>query len=119
MAKTSNSSLSKLWAGLENAMYFPKIMVIGIPMLIFVSLFFVPESFIGLTKSSKTMESSYRNKWLFDIIYISTILLFINLHMSIFFKKNTGTAFENINDTFKFRILIKKQPEGCFIIGSK
>ena len=102
MAKTSNSSLSKLWAGLENAMYFPKIMIIGIPMLIFVSLFFVPESFIGLTKSSKTMESSYRNKWLFDIIYISTILLFINLHMSIFFKKNTGTAFENINDTSKF-----------------
>lgn len=102
MIKTSNSSLSKLWAGLANAMYFPKIMVIGIPVLIFISLFFVPESFMGLTKSSKTMESSYRNKWLFDIIYISSILLFINLHISIFFKKAAGTTFEKINNVFKF-----------------
>lgn len=87
MARTRDSFLSKLLLDLENIMYFPKTMTIGMPFLIFISLFFVPENFIGLTKSSQTMDSDYRNKWLFDAIYISSIVLFINFHIFMLLKK--------------------------------
>lgn len=102
MERTRDSFLSKLLLDLENIMYFPKIMTMGMPFLIFISLFFVPENFVGLTKSSQTMEAEYRNKWLFDIIYISSILLFINFHIFMLFKKNTTSTLNNINKFFKF-----------------
>ena len=102
MSQTQDAFFAKLWAGLTDALYFPKTMVLGIPLFIFISLFFVPESFAGLTHSSQTMAGTHQNKWLFDVIYFSSILLFINLHLAAFFKSHTRAAAKSLNSIFKF-----------------
>lgn len=91
-----------MYNDLKSIIFFPKVMFIGIPILIFISLFFIPTNYIGLTKSSLTMNGSYKNKWLFDMIYCASLLAFINLHIAKFFKKNNFTSSERILEIFQF-----------------
>lgn len=91
-----------MYKDLENIIFFPKIMFIGIPILIFISLFFVPESYTGWTKSSQTIVGSYKNKWLFDVLYFASLLSFINLHLSFFFGKQNLAFSKKIAEVFEF-----------------
>lgn len=91
-----------MYKDLENIIFFPKIMFIGIPLLIFISLFFVPESYTGWTKGSQTIDGSYKNKWLFDVLYFASLLGFINLHLSIFFGKQNLASSKKIDEVFEF-----------------
>ena len=66
--KSIGDWLSDFWQDLDNVLYFPKTTVIGIPALIFVSLFFVPDGYAGMTTYTKSITSSQQNKWLFDVV---------------------------------------------------
>ena len=60
----------------KNAIFCPILSVCIIPLLIFVSLFFIPDDYSGLSKFSQTMQDLYKNKCLFDLLGLYTISIF-------------------------------------------
>lgn len=81
---------------------FPKIMFIGITLLIFISLFFVSENYTGWSKSAQTIDGNYKNKWLFDVLYFASLLVFINLRLSNFLGKQNLASYKKIAEVFEF-----------------
>lgn len=73
---------SDIWKIACEAMLFPRLFIVVIPFVIFISLFFIPVDYDGITRFSKTMHGSYQNKWLFDCLYITSILFFVNTVIS-------------------------------------
>lgn len=72
---------------MDDVMFFPRTMILVIPSLIFISLFFIPEGYTGWTKSTRTMNGTYQNKWLFDMIYVGALVVFIHSHINAFFNQ--------------------------------
>ena len=111
--------LSDFWQDLDNVLYLPKITVIGIPVLIFVSLFFVPDGYAGMTTYTKSISSSQQNKWLFDMVYISSIMMFINFHVARVLKVDDFIGFIVLDKIFIFNgkaKVIKFLYYGLFLI---
>ena len=111
--------LSDFWQDLNNVLYFPKTTLIGIPALIFVSLFFVPDGYVGMTTYSKSISSSQQNKWLFDVVYFSSIIMFINFHVARVLKVDDFIGFIVLDKIFIFNgkaKVIKFLYYGLFLI---
>lgn len=100
--KSIGDWLSDFWQDLDNVLYFPKTTVIGIPALIFVSLFFVPDGYAGMTTYTKSITSSQQNKWLFDVVYLSSIMMFINFHVARVLKADSFIGFRVLDETFGY-----------------
>lgn len=63
-------------------------MFIGIPVLVFISLFFISEGYVGWTKAANSMLGTYQNKWLCDITYISVLIEISYININAFFNGN-------------------------------
>ena len=83
-----NNALQDFWDSMREVIFYPKFMIIFMPSLVFISLFFIPEDYAGWTKATKTMLGAYQNKWLFDITYISILIQVSYVYMNAFFKKD-------------------------------
>ena len=83
-----NNALQDFWDTMREVIFYPKFMVIFMPSLVFISLFFIPEDYAGWTKSAETMLGTYQNKWLLDITYISILIQVSYVYMNAFFKKD-------------------------------
>ena len=83
-----NNALQDFWDTMREVIFYPKFMIIFIPSLVFISLFFIPQDYAGWTKATKTMLGAYQNKWLFDITYISILIQVSYVYMNAFFKKD-------------------------------
>ena len=99
--------LSDFWQDINNVLYFPKTTVIVIPVLIFISLFFVPDGYAGMTAYTKSISSSQQNKWLFDVVYLSSIMMFINLHVARVLKADSFIGFRVLDEAFDFNGRVK------------
>lgn len=100
--KSIGDWLSDFWQDLDNVLYFSKTTVIGIPVLIFVSLFFVPDGYVGMTAYTKSISSNQENKWLFDMVYLSSIMMFVNFHVARVLKADSFIGFRVLDETFGF-----------------
>ena len=83
-----NNALQDFWDTMREVIFYPKFMIIFMPSLVFISLFFIPEDYADWTKATKTMLGAYQNKWLFDITYISILIQVSYVYMNAFFKKD-------------------------------
>lgn len=83
-----NNALQDFWDTMREVIFYPKFMMIFIPSLVFTSLFFIPEGYVGWTKAAETMLGTYQNKWLLDITYISILIQVSYIYMNAFFKKD-------------------------------
>lgn len=61
----------------KSVIFCPVLTIFVIPLFIFTSLFFVPDGYNGSSKFSQTMQGSYENKWLFDLLGFYSIFIFI------------------------------------------
>ena len=83
-----NNALQDFWDTMREVIFYPKFMIIFMPSLVFISLFFIPEGYAGWTKAAETMLGTYQNKWLLDITYISILIQVSYVYMNAFFKKD-------------------------------
>ena len=83
-----NNALQDFWDTMREVIFYPKFMIIFMPSLVFISLFFIPEDYAGWTKAAETMLGTYQNKWLLDITYISILIQVSYVYMNAFFKKD-------------------------------
>lgn len=75
--KEENSMLF-FWVLLKKTIIFPNIFLLIAPLLMLISLFFVPDGYPGISKYSQTMQGTVQNKWLFDILSCYSILIFFS-----------------------------------------
>ncbi|MDG6881364.1 Uncharacterised protein [Phocoenobacter uteri] len=75
--KDSKLSYRTVFLVVQHMVFFPKIVFIGIPIIIFISLFYVPADYSGLSIHSKTMWGTAQNKWLFDAFGLYCFLIVI------------------------------------------
>ncbi|MDG6881363.1 Uncharacterised protein [Phocoenobacter uteri] len=75
--KDSKLSYRTMLLVVQHMVFFPKIVFIGIPIIIFISLFYVPADYSGLSIHSKTMCGTTQNKWLFDAFGLYCFLILI------------------------------------------
>jgi|GEM_PF-4818850 len=84
----SSNDLKDFWDTMSDIIFYPKFIIVFIPSLVFISLFFIPEGYSGWTKATKTMMGTYQNKWLFDITYISILIQITYIYSNAFFKND-------------------------------
>ena len=60
----------------KNIVFFPTVTYFISPLLILISLFFVPEGYQGIFIYSKTIRGTSQNKWLFDMLSFYSIVFF-------------------------------------------
>lgn len=87
MSNNNESYLAVSWKVTQQIMFLPKFVCFGIPLLIFVSLFFIPEGYASTINGTEAMKSDSQNKWLFDILYINAVIIFVYSQLNCRFNK--------------------------------
>lgn len=55
-------------AVLKDAVFFPKIVYWGLPFLMYLSLFHIPENYAGILPYARSINGTYQNRWLYDML---------------------------------------------------
>ncbi|OPH33174.1 hypothetical protein [Moraxella equi] len=61
----------------KDMVIFPKTIYLLLPIIIFCSLFLVPENYTEFTFFAKNMNGAYHNRWLYDMMVLYYLILFL------------------------------------------
>ena len=62
----------------------------------------MPDGYASMTAYTKSISSSQENKWLFDVVYLSSIVMFINFHVARVLKADSFIGFRVLDETFGY-----------------